>query len=146
MAVRAIGVNHVAFEVESLDQALDWYQRFFDFELRGRRGSMAWIDLGDQFLALTEGRTDGPDRDRHIGLVVSDKEALRADLLAAGEEVAAAGSLRVCDPAGNQLEIVDYREVQFSKTKGVLRAMALDGLGKTDSARAELRAKGIFDG
>jgi lactoylglutathione lyase len=146
MAVRAIGVNHVAFEVENLDQALDWYQRFFDFELRGRRGSMAWIDLGDQFLALTEGRTDGPDRDRHIGLVVSDKEALRADLLAAGEEVAAAGSLRVRDPGGNQLEIVDYREVQFSKTKGVLRAMALDGLGKTDSARAELRAKGIFDG
>jgi lactoylglutathione lyase len=145
MAVRAIGVNHVAFEVEDLDAALQWYQRFFEFELRGRRGGMAWIDLGDQFLALSEGRTDGPDRDRHIGLVVTDKEALRAQLLEAGEEVAAAGGLRVRDPSGNQLEIVDYREVQFSKTPGVLRAMALAGLAKSDSARAELEAKGIFD-
>jgi lactoylglutathione lyase len=145
MAVRAIGVNHVAFEVEDLDATLEWYERYFEFELRGRRRGMAWIDLGDQFLALTEGRTDGPDRDRHIGLVVADKEALRAQLLEAGEEVASAGGLRVRDPSGNQLEIVDYREVQFSKSPAVLRAMALDGLAKSDRARAELQAKGILD-
>ncbi|MFZ0040287.1 MAG: VOC family protein [Solirubrobacteraceae bacterium] len=146
MPVRAIGVNHVAFEVDDLDDALSWYERFFDFELRGRRRGMAWIDLGDQFLALSEGHMDGPDRDRHVGLVVSDKEALRAELLEAGEKVAASGGLRVRDPSGNQLEIVDYRDVQFSKTRGVLRAMSLDGLAKSDSAVAELRAKGISDG
>jgi lactoylglutathione lyase len=160
MAVRAIGFNHVAFEVRDLDQALEWYGRFFDFRLRGRRGGMAWIDLGDQFLALTEsdrghsadtadaadapdGRT--PDHARHVGLVVSDKETLRAALIEAGEDVSPSGGLRVHDPSGNQLEIVDYRDVQFSKTPGVLRAMALHGLDKSESARAELRAKGIFD-
>jgi lactoylglutathione lyase len=145
MGVRAIGVNHVAFEVDDLDRALAWYERFFEFELRGRHPRMAWIDLGDQFLALSAGRTEAPDRDRHVGLVVSDKEALRAALIEAGENVATSGSLRVRDPSGNQLEIVDYREVQFSKTAGVLRAMELEGLEKSDSARRELAAKGLSD-
>ena len=146
MGVRAIGINHVAFEVDDLDQALEWYQRFFDFELRGRRSTMAWIDLGDQFIALSAGRAAAPDRDRHVGLAVVDKEALRAALIEAGEDVATTGSLRVRDPSGNQLEIVDYREIQFTKTPGVLRAMSLDGLEKNESARDELRAKGILDG
>ena len=144
MAVRAVGVNHVAFEVRDLDQALAWYQRYFVVTLRGRRAKMAWIDLGDQFIALSEGDPQ-PDRDRHVGLVVEDKEALRAALLEGGEEVAATRGLRVRDPSGNQLEIVDYREVQFSKTPGVLHAMGLDGLEKTAAAREELRAKGIVD-
>jgi lactoylglutathione lyase len=155
MAVRAIGVNHVAFEVRDLDQALEWYGRFFDFQLRGRRGGMAWIDLGDQFLALTASdgpdATEGvdaaddrsPDHARHVGLVVSDKEALRAALLDAGEDVAPSGGLRVHDPSGNQLEIVDYRDVQFSKTPEILRGMGLAGLSKSASARAELEAKGL---
>jgi lactoylglutathione lyase len=150
MAVAAIGVNHIAFEVDDLDQALAWYQRFFAFELRGRRDRMAWIDLGDQFLALSVRSASGSGRaadgDRHVGLVVSDKEALRAELIAAGEAVAASGSLRVRDPSGNQLEIVDYREVQFTKTSAVLRQMGLDGLEKSAAAREELRAKGILDG
>lgn len=144
-AVRAIGVNHIAFEVHDLDQALEWYGRYFTFELRGRRPKMAWIDLGDQFIALGEGGPEVPDRNRHVGLVVDDKEALRAALLAGGEEVAKQGALRIRDPSGNQLEIVDYRDVQFSKTDGVLRAMGLDGLRKHDSALAELRDKGIDD-
>ncbi len=144
MAVRAVGVNHVAFEVRDLDQALAWYQRYFVVTLRGRRAKMAWIDLGDQFIALSEGDPQ-PDRDRHVGLVVEDKEALRAALLEGGEEVAATRGLRVRDPSGNQLEIVDYREVQFSKTPGVLHAMGLDGLEKTAAAREELLAKGIVD-
>jgi lactoylglutathione lyase len=143
MAVRAIGFNHVAFEVDDLDAALAWYARFFAFELRGRHGRMAFIDLGDQFLALSEGRTGGADADRHVGLVVEDKEALRAQLAAAGEPVAASGSLRVRDPSGNQLEIVDYRDVQFTKAPGVLRGMGLDGLDKRPSARDELAAKGM---
>jgi extradiol dioxygenase family protein len=144
MAVRAIGLNHVAFEVEDLDATLAWYARFLDVRLRGRRRTMAWIDLGDQFIALTEVASVRPDAHRHVGLVVDDKEALRRALRAAGEDVAASGSLRVRDPSGNQLEIVDYRDVQFSKTGAVLRGMGLDGLGKHESALAELREKGLL--
>jgi len=146
MTVRAVGVNHIAFEVRDLDEALEWYERYFELTLRGRHAKMAWIDLGDQFLALSEGGSEAPDRDRHVGLVVEDKEALRSALIAGGEAVAPGGHLRVRDPSGNQLEIVDYREVQFSKTPAVLRAMGLDGLEKTPAAREELRAKGIDDG
>jgi catechol 2,3-dioxygenase-like lactoylglutathione lyase family enzyme len=145
MPVRAIGINHIAFEVDDLDQALDWYGRYFEFTLRGRRPTMAWIDLGDQFLALSQraGAHRDPDRDRHVGFVVQDKEALRAALKAGGEDVAARGSLRVRDPSGNQLEIVDYRDVQFSKAPEVLRGMGLDGLDKSPSAVEELRDKGL---
>jgi len=143
VTARMIGVNHVAFEVEDLDAALAWYGRWFEVRLRGRRGGMAWIDLGDQFIALA--RADGvrADGGRHVGLVVDDKEALRRALLAAGEQVAAAGPLRVRDPSGNQLEIVDYRDVQFSKTRVVLDGMGLGGIVKHESALAELREKGL---
>ena len=143
MGVRAIGVNHVAFEVHDLDEALEWYGRYFDYELRGLRPKMAWIDLGDQFIALSEGGPEAPDRNRHVGLVVDDKERLRALLLEEGEEVAREGSLRMRDPSGNVLEIVDYRDVQFSKTPSVMKAMGLDGLAKNEAAVEELRAKGI---
>jgi lactoylglutathione lyase len=143
MGIRAVGVNHIAFEVRDLDEALVWYERYFELTLRGRRATMAWIDLGDQFIALTEGAPEAPDRDRHVGLVVDDKEALRAILLQGGEDVSPNGSLRVRDPSGNQLEIVDYRDVQFSKIPAVLRAMDLEGLRKSDAAREEMRAKGI---
>jgi lactoylglutathione lyase len=143
MTVRAIGLNHVAFEVEDLDAALAWYARWFDVRLRGRRRGMAWIDLGDQFVALTEVSSVRPDAHRHVGLVVDDKEALRRALRDAGEDVAHSGSLRVRDPSGNLLEIVDYRDVQFSKADAVLKGMGLEGLGKHDSALAELREKGL---
>jgi lactoylglutathione lyase len=145
MGVRALGVNHVAFEVLDLDEALAWYGRYFELELRGRRGGMAWIDLGDQFLALSESAAGTPDRDRHVGLVVDDKEALRELLIKDGVPVSSAGSLRVHDPSGNQLEIVDYRDVQFTKPAAVLRAMGADGLHKHESALAELEAKGMLD-
>lgn len=143
MTVRPIGVNHIAFEVHDLDQTLEWYGRYFEFELRGRRGGMAWIDLGDQFVALSEGGPETPDRGRHVGLVVDDKEALRERLLSERANVAADGRLRMRDPSGNQLEIVDYRDVQFSKIPAVMRAMGLDGLEKNPGAIEELRAKGI---
>ncbi|MGH2877299.1 MAG: VOC family protein [Solirubrobacteraceae bacterium] len=143
---RVVGVNHVALEVDSVDAALAWWARYFDFELRGRRGRMAWIDLGDQFLALAEPRSQPPDGGRHFGLVVDDKEALRAALREAGEDVAAAGSLRVRDPSGNTIEIVDYRDVQFTKAPEVLHGMGLEGLHKRQGAIEELRAKGLAGG
>jgi extradiol dioxygenase family protein len=143
---RLIGINHVALEVGDLDAALDLYGRLFGFELRGRVPGMAFIDLGDQFVALSEGRSQPPDAHRHVGLVVEDKEALRAALAEAGEEVNAAGNLRMRDPSGNQIEIVDYRDVQFTKTDAVLAGMGLDGLEKTEKALAELRDKGLARG
>jgi hypothetical protein len=108
---------------------------------------MAWIDLGDQFVALSQvagGPSDG-DSGRHVGLVVDDKEALRAALRDAGESVSPSGSLRVRDPSGNLLEIVDYREVQFSKSAAVLRGMGFESLAKSPSAQEELRAKGLLE-
>ena len=137
---RLVGINHVALEVGDLDEALEFYGRFFSFELRGKRPRMAWIDSGDQFLALSVGRGGGLD---HVGIVVDDKEAVRAAATAAGLPVAPAGNLRIRDPWGNVLEIVDYRDVQFSKAPEVLRGMGLDGLEKSERARDELREKGL---
>jgi extradiol dioxygenase family protein len=144
VSVRLVGINHIAFEVSDLDETLAWYERFFEVRLRGRRPTMAWIDLGDQFIALSETPGVAADRARHVGIVVDDKERLRADLREAGVDVAASGSLRVRDPSGNLLEIVDYRDVQFSKEDAVLRGMGLEALEKSASARDELRAKGLL--
>jgi catechol 2,3-dioxygenase-like lactoylglutathione lyase family enzyme len=140
---RAIGINHVALEVGDIDEALAWYGRFLDFDLRGKRPTMAWIDLGDQFLALSAPRTQAADDGRHFGLVVDDKEAVRAALAAAGVDVARSGGLRFLDPWGNQVEVVDYRDVQFSKTPAVLAALAPEGLAKSAAAREELARKGL---
>jgi lactoylglutathione lyase len=143
MGVKALGVNHVAFEVDDVDATLEWWGRFFEFELRGRSPGMAFIDLGDQFIALSEGRSQPPDSSRHIGLVVEDKEALRQALRAAGVDVAGGRRLRLRDPSGNQLEIVDYRDVQFTKTPAALRALGVEGLEKSERAQAELAEKGL---
>jgi catechol 2,3-dioxygenase-like lactoylglutathione lyase family enzyme len=141
--VRALGLNHVALEVGSVDDALEWWSRFLDVELRGRRSGMAWIDLGDQFVALSESRSQPPDDARHFGLVVDGKERLRAALREAGVTVPAAGSLRFQDPWGNNIEVVDYRDVQFTKAPEVLRGMGFHGLDKRDAALEELRSKGL---
>jgi catechol 2,3-dioxygenase-like lactoylglutathione lyase family enzyme len=141
---RAIGINHVALEVGDVDDALAWYGRFLDFELRGRSPRMAFIDLGDQFIALSAGRGQPPDEGRHFGLVVDDKEAVRAALLDGGVSVAPSGHLRFRDPWGNNVEIVGYRDIQFTKAPEMLRALAPDGIEKTDAAREELRAKGLL--
>jgi lactoylglutathione lyase len=140
---RAIGINHVALEVGDIEEALAFYGRFLDFELRGKRATMAWLDLGDQFLALSAPRTQGPDDGRHFGLVVDDKEAVRAALAEAGIDVARSGGLRFADPWGNLVEVVDYRDVQFSKTPAVLAALVPDGLEKSQAAREELARKGL---
>ena len=141
---RLVGINHVALEVDDVDEALSWYGRFFEFELRGRHGSsMAFIDIGDQFIALSAGRTQPGDGARHFGLVVDDKEAVRAALLGAGIDVRHRGSLDIRDPWGNHIQVVDYRDIQFTKAPEVMRGMRLNGLEKTESARQELREKGL---
>ena len=105
---RLVGINHVALEVGDLDAALDLYGRLFSFELRGRVRGMAFLDLGDQFLAVAEGRRQGPDEGRHFGLVVDDREAVRAALAEAGIKPHGGRGLRFTDPWGNQFEIVEY--------------------------------------
>lgn len=141
--VRALGVNHVALEVDSVDAAIEWWARFLVFELRGRRGGMAWIDLGDQFIALSEPRTQPADASRHFGLVVDDKEALRQALGKAGVSVPGTGSLRFRDPWGNNIEVVGYRDVQFTKSPTVLASLGSGELQKSDAALEELRQKGL---
>jgi catechol 2,3-dioxygenase-like lactoylglutathione lyase family enzyme len=141
---RAVGINHVALEVGDIDAALDfWTQIFGPLELRGHGSGMAFIDLGDQFVALQRGRTQEPDAGRHFGLVVDDKEAVRARVREAGFDGGSdGGKLRVRDPWGNQIEIVGYRDVQFTKAPQVADAMGLDS-EKSESALAELREKGL---
>jgi lactoylglutathione lyase len=141
--VKLVGINHVALEVGDIDEALAWYGRFFDLALRGRASrEMAFVDTGDQFLAFARGRSQPPDTDRHFGLVVDDKDALRAELEAAGVQVSHPPSLDFRDPWGNHVQAVDYRDVQFTKAPAILRGMGLE-LEKSDKAKAELRDKGL---
>jgi catechol-2,3-dioxygenase len=143
---RLIGINHVALEVGDVEEALAWYGRFFEFDLRGRVGSsMAFIDMGDQFLALAAGRTQPPDQARHFGLVVDDKEGVRAALREAGLGVQESGSLDFVDPWGNHVQVVGYRDIEFTKAPGVRRAMGIDEVSKSEEAREELRRKGVTD-
>jgi catechol 2,3-dioxygenase-like lactoylglutathione lyase family enzyme len=142
---RLVGINHVALEVGSVDDALEFYGRIFELELRGRAGRMAFIDMGDQFIALAEGRTQPPDRARHFGLVVDDKEATRQALIDAGVELQPGRGLDFRDPWGNNIQVVDYRDIQFTKAPEILRGMGLDGLDKSAQALAELRDKGLSD-
>jgi lactoylglutathione lyase len=141
---RAVGINHVAIEVGDLDEALAFYGRIFDLSLRGRHGrSMAFVDLGDQFIALSAGRTQPPDGPRHIGLVVDDREAALAAARDAGAQLL--GDNDFLDPWGNHFQVVDYREVQFTKTDRILAGMGLSELEKRERALDELRAKGLAD-
>jgi predicted enzyme related to lactoylglutathione lyase len=143
MTARLVGINHVALEVGDVEEALAFYGKVFELRLRGRHPGMAFIDAGDQFIALSEGRGQIPDPDRHFGLVVDDKEAVRAALEAAGAEIVPGRGLDFRDPWGNLVQVVDYRDVQFTKTPAILRAMGLDGLSKHPAALSELRAKGV---
>ena len=130
---RAVGINHVALDVGDIDEALEFYGLFLNFRLRSRDETMAVIDLGDQFLALTKSEaavnvTDG----RHFGLVVDDREAVRMIVQ----------DFR--DPWGNMIEIISYGNIQFSKTEAILRGMELQDLEKNDKARTELRDRGFL--
>ncbi len=141
---RLVGINHVALEVGDVDEALAFYGRLFGFELRGRVPGMAFLDMGDQFLALSEPRHGPPDAERHLGLVVDDREAAREAVRAAGLDAGRAGGhLRFQDPWGNAIEVVDYRDVQFAKTTGALRKLGLGGIEKTPAALAEISDRGL---
>ena len=140
---RLVGINHVALEVGDVDEALKWYGQFFEFDLRGRSRSMAFVDMGDQFIALSQGRTQPHDVDRHVGFVVDDKEGVRRALEEAGVRVTPPPGLDFRDPWGNHVQVVDYRDIQFTKAPEILRGMNLDGLEKSERVRKELRAKGL---
>ena len=140
---RAVGFNHVALEVGDIQAALDFYGRLMDFRLRGQSETSAFIDLGDQFLALSKGRKQAPDDDRHLGLVVDDKEAVRGALAEMGVEVLPGRFLDFLDPWGNRIEIIGYGNIQFTKAPHVLRGMGLEDLRKTQGAIQELTDKGM---
>ena len=140
---RLVGINHVVLEVGDLAEALDFYGRVFQFELRGRVRGMAFIDMGDQFLVLAEGRTQPPDQHRHFGLVVDDRAEVRRRLEAEGAELLGGRGLDFRDPWGNRVQVVDYADIQFSKAKEILAGMGLGELSKSESALRELREKGL---
>ena len=137
-----VGINHIALEVGNIEEALAFYARIFTFTLRGRGPHSAFIDMGDQFIALTEGRSQSADDDRHFGLVVDDRSRVRELAEAAGAKILKGGFLDFLDPWGNRIQVVEYRDLQFTKTPAVLKFMGLD-LEKSEAAQAELRKKGI---
>jgi lactoylglutathione lyase len=141
---RLIGINHIALEVDDVDEALSFYGRIFELELRGRMSGMAFVDMGDQFVALSEGRSQPPDKARHFGLVVDDKEATRAALEDAGVEILRGRGLNFRDPWGNNVQVVDYRDIQFTKAPNVLRGMGLEDIEKRPEALDELREKRLL--
>jgi predicted enzyme related to lactoylglutathione lyase len=141
---RLVGINHVAVEVGDIDEALAFLERIFDdVRLRGRGGRMAFVDLGDQFIALEAGRTQPPDRGRHIGLVVDDQEETVRRAREAGAQMV--GGHDFIDPWGNHWQVVDYRDIQFTKAPRILEGMGLAELSKSERALDELRAKGLAD-
>jgi lactoylglutathione lyase len=142
---RLVGINHVALEVGDLDAALDLYGRLFGFGMRGRVRGMAFIDMGDQFLAIAEGRSQAPDDGRHFGLVVDDVDAARAAVKREGLDVlgSRSQSFDFRDPWGNRFQVVGYRTIQFERAPGVRRALGLDDVEKTDAARREIEERGL---
>jgi predicted enzyme related to lactoylglutathione lyase len=139
----AVGLNHVALEVGDIEEALAFYGRLFEFKLRSKSVSSAFIDLGDQFLALQKGRTQSSDEGRHFGLVVDDKDAVRKALAEAGIQPLSGPFLDFLDPWGNRIEIVGYDNIQFTKAPNVLRGMGLPHLSKNAQAIEELTGKGM---
>ncbi|NLR97256.1 VOC family protein [Rhizobium sp. P38BS-XIX] len=146
---KLIGVNHVALEVDDVGAALEFYGKIFDFQLRGSYHDddgvlqMAFIDMGDQFLALCRGRTQESDTNRHFGLVVNDRSMVMALATAAGATISEGRPFNFLDRWGNHVEIVDYRDAQFTKSDAVLRALGI-AADKNETAKAEMRKKGIL--
>ncbi len=143
---RMVGINHVAIEVDDVEAALDFYGSIFDFTLRGRGDGMAFIDMGDQFIAIEEKRTQKPDQLRHFGLVVDDREAVRRRLAEVGVTPFPGRFLDFLDPWGNRVQIIEYGDIQFTKAPYVLHGMGLDGLEKTPEAIEQLEKKGMSPG
>jgi len=140
---RLVGINHVAVEVDDLDAALAFLGSIFEVELRGRMPRMAFVDMGDQFVALSEGRSQPRDEHRHIGLVVDDREATLRAAREAGAEMLGDNDFR--DPSGNRWQVVEYVDIQFTKAERILEGMGLERLAKSERALGELQAKGLAD-
>ncbi|MGF1475775.1 MAG: VOC family protein [Geminicoccaceae bacterium] len=140
---RAVGINHIALEVGDIGEALAFYGELFEISLRGRSETMAFIDMGDQFIALSEERTQKPDEHRHFGLVVDDRSRVRQALERIGAEILPTSSLDFRDPWGNRVQVIDYETIQFTKTEAVLKGMGLSDMTKTEDALEELRKKGM---
>jgi catechol 2,3-dioxygenase-like lactoylglutathione lyase family enzyme len=139
---RLVGINHLAVEVGDLDEAIAFFERIFDdIQLRGRAARTAFVDLGDQFVALEA--VDEPSSAGHIGLVVDDQAETVRRARQAGARMVGDHDFR--DPWGNHWQVVDYRDIQFTKTPRVLEGMSLSGLEKSERALGELRAKGLAD-
>jgi catechol 2,3-dioxygenase-like lactoylglutathione lyase family enzyme len=143
---RLVGFNHVALGVGSVEEALEFYGRIFEFELRGRGSGMAFIDAGDQFFAISEGGDGEARGHRHVGLVVDDKRAVRRALREADVELLPGRGVEFLDPWGNHWQVVQYSEVQFTKAPEVLAGMGLGHLRKTEDALGQLRRKGLVRG
>ena len=139
---RLVGINHIALEVGSIDEALEFYGKIFDFTLRGKRSGNAFIELGDQFINLMETKTRHEDQRRHFGLVVDDRSSVRARVEAAGGRLLPGPFLDFLDPWGNRVEVIEYANIQFTKAPHVLHAMGFD-LDKNENARRELADKGM---
>jgi catechol 2,3-dioxygenase-like lactoylglutathione lyase family enzyme len=139
---RMVGINHVALEVGDIDAALDFYGRIFTFILRGRGEGAAFIDLGDQFIALMQRREPHKDVARHFGIVVDDRSRVKELAAAAGATFVGGPFLDFLDPWGNRIEVVAYADIQFTKAPHVLRGMGLN-LAKSERAVQELREKGL---
>ena len=146
MTARLIGINHVALEVRDVEEAAAFFRRVFEFELRGTAPGMAFIDMGDQFLALAEGRAQARDDGRHFGLVVDDLEAVKTALAAEGVEPLYSphgGGFDFYDPSGNRIQVVEYTDVQFERTDGVKRKLGIENLTKSEAARDEIADAGL---
>ena len=139
---RALGINHVVLEVGDLDEALEFYGKIFDFKLRGKSDHNAFIDLGDQFIQLALGKTQGPDDKRHFGFVVDDREPVRGALERLGIK-SINDRLNFRDPWGNRIEVVPYDDIQFTKAAHVLKGMGASTLAKTANAIEELKKKNM---
>jgi len=142
---KLVGINHVALEVGDIEEALTFYSSIFQFELRGKTDTMAFIDMGDQFLALSESDGTSEDNHRHFGLVVDDKDRVRKNLEQNQVAILSGPFLDFKDPWGNRIQVVDYRDIQFTKTRKILKAMGLDELKKSEKALQELRDKKMID-
>lgn len=141
---RLVGMNHVALEVGDIEEALAFWGAIFDFELRGKSDTAAFIDMGDQFIALMKADKSDRDDPRHFGLVVDDRSRVRDLARAAGADVPDGRFVDVYDPWGNMIQVIEYGDIQFSKTDGVLRGMGLGDLTKTEAAKTELADKGML--
>jgi len=141
---RLVGMNHIALEVGDVQEALAFYGKIFEFTLRGKDDGQAFIDMGDQFIALMQTKTPHKDTGRHFGLVVDDRSSVTALAEAAGATMVPGPFLDFLDPWGNRVEVVDYADIQFTKASHVLRGMGLD-LEKSSKARRELADKGMAE-